>query len=37
VAFALGGEPGARLLCHSATPIGGDTLLGQIRAFRVPL
>jgi len=36
VAFALGGEPGARLLCHSATSIGGDTLMGQIRAFRVP-
>lgn len=37
VAFALGGEPGARLLSHSATPIGGDTLLGHIRAFPVQL
>lgn len=34
VAFALGGEPGSRLLRRGATPISGDTLLGHIRAFK---
>lgn len=36
VAFALGGEPGARLLCLAATPISGDTLLGCLRSFPIP-
>jgi transposase len=31
VAFALGGEPGARLLRHQRLPWSGDTLLARIR------
>jgi hypothetical protein len=33
VAFALGGEAGARLLRHLGVTICGDTLLAQIRCF----
>lgn len=33
VAFALGGEAGARLLHHLGVSIGGDTLLAHIRRF----
>src|SRR5207248_2300486 len=33
VAFALGGEAGARLLHHLGVTICGDTLLARIRAF----
>ncbi len=33
VAFALGGEPGVRLLRHLGIPLCGDTLLAHIRRF----
>jgi transposase len=36
VAFALGGEPGARLLRHQRLPWSGDTLLARIRASALP-
>jgi transposase len=36
VAFALGGEPGARLLGHQRLPRSGDTLLRRIRATALP-
>jgi transposase len=36
VAFALGGEPGARLLGHQRLPLSGDTLLRRIRATALP-
>jgi len=35
VAFALGGEAGARLLHHLGVNICGDTLLARIRAFTI--
>jgi zinc-finger of transposase IS204/IS1001/IS1096/IS1165 len=36
VAFALGGEPGARLLRHLGVTVCGDTLLAHIRADLSP-
>jgi len=36
VAFALGGEPGARLLGHQRLPRSADTLLRRIRATALP-
>lgn len=36
VAFALGGEPGVRLLCQLGIAVCGDTLLAQIRTQTLP-
>jgi len=36
VAFALGGEAGARLLCTLGVTVSGDALLAHIRAFPLP-
>lgn len=36
IAFVLGGEPGARLLCQLGITVSGDTLLAQIRTQALP-
>jgi transposase len=36
VAFAVGGDPGARLLQHLGIPACGDTVLAQLHAARSP-